>query len=103
MLLVIHLIVMLSFIALGIVFMNGKGAFLIAGYNTLPKDKKSKFDNNKLCRFMGKFMFVLAACWVAVLLSDILKIMALLWIGLILFLIVIICGVIYANTGNRFS
>ena len=61
MLLVIHLIVVCSLIVLGILFSKGKGAFLIAGYNTASAQKKAKTDEKKLCRFMGKLMFALAA------------------------------------------
>lgn len=45
----------------GTVFSLGKGAFLIAGYNTAPKREKEKYDEKALCRFMGKLMFALAA------------------------------------------
>ena len=37
MLLAIHLVMIMVFVILGIVFLNGKGAFLIAGYNTASK------------------------------------------------------------------
>lgn len=103
MLLAIHLFIMVIFIALGILFLNGKGAFLIAGYNTMPQNKRDEFDKKKLCGFMGKLMFALAACWLVIALSEILKIMAFLWIGLTLFLAIIIAGVVYANTGKRFK
>ena len=103
MLLVIHLIIVCSFIVLGILFSKGKGAFLIAGYNTASAREKAKTDEKKLCRFMGKFMFALAACWLVIAASALFDLMPLLWIGLGLFLVVVIAGVIYANTGNRFQ
>lgn len=103
MLLAIHLIVVCSFIVLGILFSKGKGAFLIAGYNTAPPREKAKTDEKKLCRFMGKFMFALAACWLVIAASALFDRMSLHWIGLGLFLAVIIAGLIYANTGNRFQ
>ena len=40
MLLAIHCGMMLVFLLLGLVFSRGKGAFLIAGYNTAPKQEK---------------------------------------------------------------
>ena len=103
MLLMIHLIVAAFFLLLGIAFRNGKGVFLIAGYNTSSKEERERIDEKKLCRFMAKFMLVLAACWLVIAFSEILKVMALLWIGLGLFLAAVTVGVVYANTGNRFK
>lgn len=59
MLLILHLATAALFILLGIVFLRGKGSFLIAGHNTLPPEEKAKIDEKKLTRFMGKFMFAL--------------------------------------------
>ena len=102
MLLTIHLLITALFILLGIVFSCGKGAGLIAGYNTSSDAEKAKYDEKKLCKVMGKFMFALAACWLVIASSEIFQMMALLWIGLGLFLVVIVAGLIYMNTGNRF-
>ncbi|EOU2028835.1 DUF3784 domain-containing protein, partial [Clostridium perfringens] len=41
------------FILLGIMFSLGKWSFLIAGFNTMTKEK---YDVMSLCKFMGKFM-----------------------------------------------
>ena len=41
---IIMLLVIGLFIGLGIVFTNGKGSFLIAGYNTMPAEEKEKFN-----------------------------------------------------------
>jgi len=38
---------------ISIILISGRGAFLIAGYNTMSKDKKAKYDEKKLCRIMG--------------------------------------------------
>ncbi|MBR3706927.1 MAG: DUF3784 domain-containing protein [Firmicutes bacterium] len=103
MLLIIHLAMMLSFIVLGSVFMSGKGAWLIAGYNTSSAYEKSRTDEKALCRFMGRSMFVLAACWIPICLSAVIDKMWLLWAGLGLFFIAVMVIVIYANTGNRFK
>ena len=91
------------FLVLGLIFSQGKGAFLIAGYNTASKAEKAKYDEKALCRFMGKLMFALAAAWVPIALSALLDQMWLLWLGLGLFLAVCIGGVVYMNTGHRFE
>ena len=62
MLLVVHLIMIVVLILLGILFYFGKGADLIAGYNTLPAEKKAEYDVKKLCKYMSKLMFALAVC-----------------------------------------
>lgn len=103
MLLAIHGGIMLVFLLLGLVFSQGKGAFLIAGYNTAPKREKEKYDEKALCRFMGKLMFALAGTWVPIALSALLDWIWLLWLGLGLFLAVCIGGVVYMNTGHRFE
>ena len=102
MLLAIHCGMILLFLLLGLVFSRGKGAFLIAGYNTASKAEKARYDEKALCRFMGRLMFAMAGCWAVVALSTLLDREWLLFLGLGLYLVVIFGGVIYANTGNRF-
>lgn len=103
MLLVVHLIMIVVLILLGILFHFGKGADLIAGYNTLPAEKKAEYDVKKLCKYMSKLMFALAVCWMVIASSELFKTIALLWIGLCLFMLVVLFSVIYMNTGNRFK
>lgn len=60
-------IVMLGFqvlvLVLAVVLLQGKGAWLIAGFNMLPNEKKRLVDWHGLCRFMGKIMLGVAlAC-----------------------------------------
>ncbi len=93
----------LFFIILGILLSIGKGSFLIAGFNTLPKEEKDKYDKLALCKFMGKIMFALAICQLFWLLDSVLDINILSTIGTILLLVVIVFALIYANTGNRFK
>ena len=99
---VVHAAVIVLFLVLALVFFRGKGAWLIAGYNTSSAYEKRHTDEKKLCRFMGVLMLVLAACWIPVLLSAALGSMALFWIGFGLLLAVVVAAVVYANTGKRF-
>ena len=103
MLLAVHCGMMLVFLLLGLVFSRGKGAFLIAGYNTASRAEKEKYDEKALCRFMGRLMFALAGTWVPIALSALVDRMWLLWLGLGLFFAVCIGGVVYMNTGRRFE
>ncbi len=83
--------------------MFGKGAGIIAGYNTFSAEEKAKYDKNKLCKDMSKLMFALAVCWFVVASREIFKTIILLWMGLALFIAVILAGLVYMNTGNRFK
>ncbi len=56
------------FLLITILLLSGRGAFLIAGYNTASKKEKMQYDEKKLCRVMGGgmgiitiFMVVLAS------------------------------------------
>lgn len=53
----IYLVLLLLIILAGISWSKGKGAFLIAGYNTASKEEKQQFDEKKLCKYMAKLAF----------------------------------------------
>lgn len=91
------------FIVLGIYLSTGRGAFLIAGYNTMPKEEKEKYDTVALCKFMGKMMFALSFCMILWVCSEFYNVQWLFFIGLFLFIAIIIFILIYVNTGNRFK
>lgn len=99
----IHIPLILLFLTLGIVLRKGKGAWLIAGYNTSDKAEKSKYDEKALCRFVAKLMFFYAACFAVSVICTCLKSTTIYYCVMALFLIVTIASVIYANTGNRFK
>ena len=101
MLLTIHLLITASLLVLGLIFRMGKGAFLIAGYNTASRAQKEQIDEKKLCRYMSRLMFVLAGCWLIITACEVFGKIWLLWLGLGLFLISVVFGVIYINTGGR--
>lgn len=97
MLFAIYLAMTGSFVLLGVVFASGKGTGLIAGYNTATAEEKANYDKKKLCKAMSRLMFALAGCWLVTASSEIFKKIALLWIGLALFLIVTVVGAVYVN------
>lgn len=100
---VIELGLIMLFMILGIFINLGKASFLIAGYNTLPKEKQEAYDTAALGKFMGKSMFALAFCMGLWTLSDVFDRQWLFTVGLILFICIIIFMLVYANTGNRFK
>ena len=103
MLLAVFLAVTALFVVLGIIFAAGKGANLIAGYNTASREEKAKTDEKKLLRAMSVFMFVLASCFLVSALSQVFHVKSLIWIGQALFIIALITGLICLNTGDRFK
>lgn len=100
---IIHLIILIPFLIFAIVLSREKGAFLIAGYNTLSAQEKAKYDEEALCKFMGKIMYGISFSILLWGLSDLLEILVLFIIGLALFLILIIFALVYMNTGERFK
>lgn len=99
---VVTVLITVLFIILGVVFSLGKGAFLIAGYNTSSKEEKAKYDEKALCKFMGKSMFVVAFSNFLLGLSDLIKQPIISVIGVIFLLATVIFILIYVNTKNRF-
>ena len=92
MLLIVHLLVAASFLALSIAFAQGRGTSLIAGYNTAAPEEKARYDEKKLCRSMSRLMLVLALCWLVIAASALWQ--PALWIGLALFVAAAIAGII---------
>lgn len=81
-----------------------KVTWLISGYNTAPKKEKEKYDVEKLCRYTGNFIFVLAAIWAATaLLLFPLQEQAdtVVWTGLSVLAAAIVIGIVFLNTGGR--
>lgn len=97
------ILIIALFILIGTMLSLGKSPFFIAGFNTMSKEEKEKYDVISLCKFMGKFMFIIAFCISLFILSDIFMMKILFMIGIVLLVISIVFIIIYANTGNRFK
>ena len=98
---IVNIFVIVLFILLGLLFASGRGAGLIAGYNTMSAREKEKYDKKKLCKAMAKLMFALALCWLLAAFGALFHATILIWIGQALFLVAVIVGVVLLNTGNR--
>ena len=85
-----------------IFLLNGKGAFMIAGYNTMSADKKAQYDEKALCRFIGWLLIVVSFCMILFTAGMCLELVWVTYCGAIFILFVVISGLIYANTGGRF-
>ena len=46
----------LPFIIMSVFLLNGKGSFLIAGFNTMSDDKRAAYDEKALCKAVGRLL-----------------------------------------------
>ncbi len=97
----VNIFMFFLFVVLGIGIKYFKWSWLIAGYNTSSKEEKDKYDEDALCRYIGNLMFALAALMLLSGLGAYLHYFWLMNAAWIIFVIVIIVALIYANTGNR--
>ncbi|WP_203333521.1 DUF3784 domain-containing protein [Planococcus beigongshangi] len=94
---------LLLFIALGIYLLQGKGGWLIAGYNTMSKEEKEKYDEPALCKATGKLILAIAFTLALITAGGLLEMNALMISGVVLMVLFILFGLIYINTGERFK
>jgi len=100
---VIFCVVIIPLSVLGVFLLNGKGGFLVAGFNTMSDEKKAKYDEKAVCRFAGFFVLAIVL-WMVILVIGLYFQMPG-WAYYILSAILAVgCigGVIYGNTGKRF-
>jgi len=91
-------------IVMGWLIKYKKVTWLISGYNTASKQEKQQYDIEKLCKYVGNFIFILASIFLVMAVTSLLLnkyVDKITWIGFGVLAIVIICGIVYLNTGNR--
>lgn len=93
----------LLLLALGLYLLQGKGAMLIAGYNTLPKEEKEKYDEVALCKATGKLILSFIFPIALLTLGGLFQLTVLVIAGGVLLGILIVFGLIYMNTGDRYK
>ncbi|MDQ0232652.1 DUF3784 domain-containing protein [Metabacillus malikii] len=96
-------IILIPFLVLATIFSKGKGAVLIAGYNTMSDSEKSQYDEVALCKFTGKIMYGVSFCILLLAIAELLNLHLLMIIAVILLIIIITVALIYTKTGNRFK
>lgn len=93
----------LLFFTMSIIFLQGKGAVLIAGYNTTSAEEKTKYDEAALCKATGKLMLGITFSMLLIFMGELLQLAGLIVAGISLMIAIILGGVIYMNTGNRYE
>jgi len=89
-------------IILSIFLLKGKGAFFIAGYNTMSDEERATYDEKALCRSVGWLLLIITALMFLIPLAIHFDLTWLLWVSFVLIMVITIGFAIYANTGNRF-
>lgn len=99
----VSLVGMLLFLTMSIFLLQGKGALLIAGYNTMSAEEKAKYDEVALCKATGKMMLVITFSMALIFIGEFFQLNWLVVAGISLMIAIIIGGVIYMYTGNRYE
>ena len=97
-------------VVFGFYMLSGRGSFLIAGYNTMPKEEKEKYDIKGLCKFIGRKILIpvglLTVFFAVGLTIGVQDNNTVLWFTIIAYTIIVLAlsvfAVVYLNTGNRF-
>lgn len=91
-------VLIVIFSVISVFLLLGKGAWLIAGYNTSPEKQKRKYDEKKLCRVTGGGMLTVTVLLIiTAVFEDVLPAES---VGIIVMVIVLDCIVmlILGNT-----
>jgi len=91
------------FIMLGVLFLLGKGAFLIAGYNMMSKEEKASYDEKKLTQFIGTITLPIGLTTPLVAIGGIYRITWMIWLYVVIVIGLSVFAIVYTNTKNRFK
>jgi hypothetical protein len=80
---------------------TGRGSFLIAGLNTMSKEKRAKYNEKAICRLIGGVLLPTGILMPFFLIESIISWYAWVYCGIVVG--ICIFAVIYANTSNRFK
>ena len=95
--------IILLFLIMSFFLLQGKGAFLIAGFNTMPADEKAKYDKVALCKATGKLLLAITFFTALITAADFFGLEWLMFVGIGSMITIIIIALIYMNTGNRYK
>jgi len=103
---IIACVVFVMLIGVSVLLLTGRGANLIAGFNTMSNDEKARYDTPALCRFVGKILLpIVIVVFIGVIsgMTNASWSTAFVVIVSIASVPYIIVMAVYANTGNRFK
>jgi hypothetical protein len=91
------------FVMSAYMWVTGKGAMLIAGYNTSPRAVREMYDNRAMAKYVGKLLAISMIVMLTGLEALVLAGNNLLfWALFIISIGILLSGMYYMNTGNKF-
>ena len=99
---IIVAVIAIPLLVMAVFLLMGKGAFLIAGFNTMSDQEKQVYNEKTLCRAVGKLLIAITMAMALFPVSIRLEAMWLFWLAIALSTVLPIGFLIYANTGNRY-
>jgi uncharacterized membrane protein len=104
--LAVNIPITIALFFIGILFLLGKGGFLLSGWNTMSPEKRARYNARAVFTFTGILLIVIAFLMilltVGIYLSEAHDNHVLTWIAAALLCTVPIVGAIYANLSKRF-
>ncbi|MFL0200363.1 DUF3784 domain-containing protein [Exiguobacterium acetylicum] len=100
---IVYFVILVPLLVFAIVLSKGKGASLLAGYNTLSESKKQDYDEVALCQFMGKIMYGVCFSILLIAGSELFGYHSLFTLGVLLLFFLIVFAIVYSNTNDRFK
>ena len=94
-------VVILLMLTMAVFLMNGKGSFMIAGYNSMSKREKEKYDQKKLCQFTGLLLIIISVCMIIMFIGIYFSINWLTHFGVALIVVCSTGGAIFMNKSKR--
>lgn len=91
-----------ALVILAVALLFGRGSFLIAGYNTMSKEEKDKYDSKALCKFVGKILLPIGVSMPLAAVGSIYQVGWIITAYPIAVAVLCIFAVVYCNTGNHF-
>ena len=92
-------------LVLGLIIRTGKANFLIAGFNTMSKEEKAKWNEKAVSKFTSWLLIIPSAILLSGCIPILLDVYAFasMLISYAIFTVVIVVGAIYINTNPRFK
>ena len=94
-------VIALLLVILAIVLLTGHGSILIAGFNTMSKERRSKYDEKALSKFIGLILLPIGLLLPFVAIESIIRWYP--WVYTAIVLVLCIFAIVYINAGNRFK
>ncbi len=90
-------------VGIAVALLCGRGAGLIAGYNTASAAEKAKWNEKALCRGTGALLLAILICVELFCLGGVFGVKPLMWLAAALFVVSLPLGLLWINKSKRFK